>query len=814
MRLIPIDNGCRVRHSVLFKRSDIQAEIPFRQVPMLNPRCLTITIRGIVQGVGFRPFVYKTANAAGLGGWVLNESDAVRIQVAGEATSLDKFLKALRTESPGQARIESLDVQEIPFAGEMSNCRTFQIRPSVHESLRRPVIPSDMAPCDDCLREIRDPQERRYRYPFTNCTNCGPRWSIIRELPYDRPGTSMGEFKMCAGCRAEYDDPDDRRFHAQPIACPECGPRLTLLGCDGARLADGDEALRGAVETVLSGKTVALKGVGGFQLIVDATNPDAVARLRTRKNRPDKPFALMLEDLDTVRKRCIAAPDELAALSSTVAPIILFKRRADNNSLNDIAAEVAPGNPDLGVMLPSSPLHHLFLGDVARPLVCTSGNLSEEPIATGTDDALRHLRRIADVILTHSRAIVRPVDDSVARVDSGRLQLLRRARGFAPVPIRLAESTPCVIAVGGHLKNTVALSLNEEVVMSAHVGDLDNLRSLNVHRRAVSDLVSFFGVTPEAVVCDRHPDYASTRHAEQLAASWDAPLIRVQHHHAHVAACVAEHKLDESVGPVLGLSWDGTGYGLDGTAWGGEALLCSGSEFERIGHLRTFLLPGGDKAAREPRRSALGLLFEILGADAAPIAESWFTEKELGTLLQALGRPRLFPRTSALGRLFDAVATLCGLTAIASFEGQAAMGLEFAADHSVTEAYPFPVSRTTPAIADWEPLVRAILEDLRHGVSVARIAAQFHNALANMAHAMSLHAGTSQVVLTGGCFQNQMLTSRVKSRLSKAGWTVYTHHHVPPGDGGLALGQILIAARKMKGRSDVSRNSRQTTGDS
>jgi hydrogenase maturation protein HypF len=763
--------------------------------PPVLPRRLRITVRGVVQGVGFRPFVYRAARDASLSGWVLNEADAVRIEVQGDAGPLERFLHALRHGHPPQARFDSLDVGEVPAESSAPSPQRFEIRISSGQAEPGPAIPADLATCPACLQEIFDPEQRRYRYPFTNCTNCGPRWSIVRQLPYDRPRTSMHGFRMCRGCQAEYENPGDRRFHAQPIACPQCGPQLTLRDSAGQPLAEGDSALRQAAGAVCAGRILALQGLGGFQLVVDATNEAAVQRLRDRKRRPDRPLAIMLCNLDEIRRRCLVSEAEAAAIQSPAAPILLLDRRQDRDDTADIAPPVAPGNPQLGVMLPYTPLHHLLLADAARPLICTSGNLSEEPMAITVEDALQRLGPIADFVLTHDRPIVRPVDDSVARVVSGGLQVLRRARGYAPLPIRLRRELPTILAVGGHLKNTVALSLGSAVVMTPHVGDLDTALSVDVHRQAIDDLVRFFGVTPQAVACDLHPDYASTRHAEYLAATWGVPLIPVQHHHAHVAACVAEHGLE---GPVLGLSWDGTGYGTDGTVWGGELLLCDGDQVARVAHLRTYSLPGGDRAAREPRRSGLGLLYEILGPGAADVASAWFTAEELPLLLSALKRPKLFPRTSSLGRLFDAVAALCGLPPRVTFEGQAAMALEFVADASVNDAYPLPLQTQVSTVLDWEPLVRAILADRISHVPVAVISAKFHNALADAAVAAARMADCPRVVLTGGCFQNTLLTNCVRQRLAATGFQVYHHQEVPPGDGGIALGQILVAANRIE----------------
>lgn len=788
---------------------------------------LAITVRGVVQGVGFRPFVYNAARSRGLSGWVRNEADTVRIEVQGEATAAEAFVEALRRDRPPQARIDAVEVEEISFlpVGE----GIFQIHASEGRAAPRPTIPADLATCGECLKEIFDPSQRRFGYPFTNCTNCGPRWSIIERLPYDRPRTSMASFVMCPDCQAEYEDPTDRRFHAQPIACPRCGPTLRLLDSAGQQIAVGGKALDAAAESLAAGKVVALKGLGGFQLLADATNAEAVAQLRERKHRPDRPFAVMLPSLEAVREYCQVSDEEATTLTSHQSPIVLLRRLAQEiGSVGAIVGDVAPGNPWLGVMLPYTPLHHLLMAAAARPVICTSGNLSEEPMAIEIDDALRRLGPLADLLLTHDRPIVRPVDDSIVRVGPDGPQVLRRARGFAPLPSevsgRLAASRT-VVAVGGHLKNTVALALGDPhgsppkigegtnsapVVMSAHVGDLDSVPSVAVFRRAIDDLVEFFQASPDGVACDLHPDYASTQYAEQLAARWGVPLLRVQHHHAHVAACMAEHQLR---GPVLGFSWDGTGYGPDGTVWGGEALVCEGASYRRVGHLRTFSLPGGDRAVREPRRSALGLLFEMLGPEAAEATTAYFKRQELASLLSMLERRVRSPRTSSMGRLFDAVAALCGLPPTISFEGQAAMALEYAADEDESSSYPFKLSScdcgrditsvsgepedNRHTVLDWEPLIRGVVADRDAGVAVAKISARFHNALADMALAVAQSLSERlPVVLSGGCFQNALLADRVRRRLSAGGFRVYTHRRVPPGDGGIALGQIFVALQQ------------------
>jgi hydrogenase maturation protein HypF len=799
---------------------------------MRSVRRLAISVRGVVQGVGFRPFVYNLAKAKGLGGWILNDADMVRLEVQGESNALDEFVALLRNAHPPQAQIDDIEIRDVPC--EENSATTFEIRASSSDSAPQPTIPADLAVCDQCLAEIRDPTQRRYRYPFTNCTNCGPRWSIIEQLPYDRPRTSMAQFIMCPQCREEYENPADRRFHAQPIACPKCGPHLELLDCTGNFTAQGEEAITLAAAMVLEGCVLALKGLGGFQLIVDATSADAVARLRERKHRPDRPFALMMATLDETRPYCDVAKEEAEMLVSHRAPIVLLRKKENVNSFHPkplraptkgwsgegtvpgIVEGVAPGNPCLGVMLPYTPLHYLLMEAVGRPIVCTSGNLSEDPMATDAEDAIARLGSIADIILTHDRPIVRPVDDSIVRLGPCGFQTLRRARGFAPLPIMLQlkegiadtvgkqrgqshfrfakiGTVPTILAVGGHLKNTAALCLGNSVVMTSHVGDLDTLLSVQVFRKSIEDLVNFFAVKPDAVACDLHPDYASTREAESLAAKWGVPIVRVQHHHAHVAAAMAEHNLD---GPVLGLAWDGTGYGTDGTIWGGEALRCEGADFSRAAHLRTFPLPGGDQAMREPRRSALGLLHEFLGPEARRFADLWFKADESETLMRMLARGTNCPRTSSMGRLFDAVAALCGLPKEISFEGQAAMALEFMADKNEQSAYPIPLhlDENRILIADWEPMIRIILADLVRRLPVGIISARFHNALADLAVGVAESVKIKNVALTGGCFQNALLTERVYERLQTAGYSVYLHKEVPPGDGGIALGQIYVAA--------------------
>jgi len=787
---------------------------------VFSPRHLSVTVYGIVQGVGFRPFVCNLASELRLSGWVRNESSLVRIEVQGNQAVVDEFVERLRRDAPVQSRIDAIEIRDLPLvnAGEHAIQQgAFVILPSEERLSPRPAIPADLATCEQCLAEIRDPEQRRHGYPFTNCTNCGPRWSIIEAMPYDRPNTSMASFTMCASCRAEYENPADRRFHAQPIACPHCGPLLQLLDSQGKEIAAAQAALDQAVNAILSGRIVALKGLGGFQLLADATNSETVALLRDRKRRPDRPFAVMMPTLGDVRNYCDVSEEEAHELESHRAPIVLLKQVRVSPLSSCLSPCVAPGNPCLGVMLPYTPLHHLLMAAVRRPIICTSGNLSEEPMVIDAKEAVMRLGSIADVLLTHDRPIVRPVDDSIVRFVSVGRQVLRRARGFAPLPLEVpcpSEQVPTILAVGGHLKNAVAVLLgggresrgascsdkppiaSVPVVMSSHIGDLDSVSSVEVFRRAADDVLKFFRAEPDVVACDMHPDYASTRHAEQLAGQWDVPLVRVQHHHAHVAACMAEHQLQ---GPVLGFAWDGTGYGTDGTIWGGEVLICEEAGFRRAAHLRTFALPGGDRAAREPRRSALAVLFELFEADAVERVAKLFRKNELEALALMLRRRIHAPRTSSVGRLFDAVAALCDLPSVISFEGHAAMALEFAADESEQSAYAMSLSRKDAEGAleiDWEPTIRSILADRAAGMSAGGVSAKFHNGLAEMAVTVARNLDTSQrmpVVLAGGCFQNRLLFERVAARLSDAGFRVYNQQETPPGDGGIALGQIYVA---------------------
>jgi hydrogenase maturation protein HypF len=763
---------------------------------------LRLAIRGAVQGVGFRPFVYRLATSRGLDGWVRNSLRGVFIEVEGGADPLRSFLEELRRDPPPRAVIQSLEASWLDPAGH----RGFEIRASDAEGAADAVVLPDIATCADCRREVFDPSNRRYRYPFTNCTNCGPRFSIIERMPYDRANTSMRAFAMCPSCAREYADPADRRFHAQPNACPACGPRIALWDRDGRAIAGEDGALARAVEALSDGAVVALKGLGGFHLVVDASNAAAVGRLRERKHRVEKPFALMVPSLEAAARECDIGRVEAQLLASPECPIVLLARR--DGAERVMAEAVAPGSPTLGIMLPYTPLHHLLLADVGRPIVATSGNLAEEPICTDEREAVERLGGIADLFLVHDRPIVRHVDDSIACELLGRELVMRRARGYAPLPLALGAAARPALAVGAHLKNTVAVTAGRDVVVSQHIGDLETRQSTEAFQRVASDLLTLFHVAPEAVVADDHPDYLSTRYAT----GFGRPVARVQHHLAHVAACLAENDLEA---PVLGVSWDGTGYGTDGTVWGGEFLLVGTDGWERAACLRPFRLPGGERAIREPRRSALGLAHALDPEDAAVVGQAarrMFTPAEIDVLSRALERGVNAPVTTSAGRLFDAAAALAGLVPRASFEGQAAMALEWAFDPGVDGAYSFVVadggSRWARAMGgwqpprwtvDWAPAILALVVDAARGETAGVISARFHRMLAAAIVAVAERVGEPRVVLTGGCFQNRRLSELAVAGLVRAGFRPYWHQRVPPNDGGIAVGQLAAWARGLAG---------------
>ncbi len=744
-------------------------------------RRVRINVSGAVQGVGFRPYVYRLATALDLGGWVRNTPCGVQIEAEGDPSAIDALLDGLRA-APAPARVDAID-SEFRAAAGASGFAVVASEPGAGPALPLP----DLAVCADCLADIRDPAGRRFDYAFTSCSRCGPRDSIIAGLPYDRARTAMAGFAMCAACAGEYADPADRRFHHQANACPACGPRLALRDAAGRVQAHDSAALGAAADCLHAGGIVALMGIGGFQLLVDARDEPAVARLRARKRRPDKPFAVMFPDLDAVRAACAVTAAGQALLLGPAAPIVLLARREDR-----LAPSVAPGQARLGAMLPCSPLHALLLGRLGFPVVATSGNRAGEPLCTTAAEAQARLAGIADVFLIHDRPILRALDDSLVQVVAGRPQVLRLARGYAPLAVDCPDANEPVLALGGHLKAAVAVGAAGRIVLGQHLGDLDNSAALAGFDAAARDLPALAGVRPTRLACDAHPDYASS----ERAAGFGLPVRRVQHHHAHVAAVMAEHGID---GDVLGVAFDGAGLGSDGTLWGGEFLLASRQRFRRVAWLRPFRLPGGEQAAREPRRAALGLLHARFGGDLAafdlpPLRA--FTPAERRTLLSALERGINTPLTSSVGRLFDAVAALLGLCQRMSFEGQAALALQAAAEAAAPQApYPLPLQATPEGlVADWAPLLDALLADRAAGVPAPLVAGRFHAALAALVVAVAAAFAQTRVALSGGCFQNRLLLELTAARLAGAGVAVFWPQRVPPGDGGLALGQAAVCA--------------------
>ena len=751
---------------------------------------LRIVVRGAVQGVGFRPFVYRLATNLGLSGWVLNSSEGVFIEAEAEKQLLGQFLLRLEKEKPPRSFIQSLEFSYLDPVGYTS----FVIRESEKNGLKSALVLPDIATCPDCLSEIFDPQDRRYRYPFTNCTNCGPRFSIIESLPYDRPNTSMKKFIMCPDCRQEYEDPLNRRFHAQPNACPVCGPHLELWNGQGDIVFSEDDALAECAAVIRRGGVIALKGIGGFQLMVDARNETAVKRLRARKHREEKPFALLYPSLRHVREDCRVSELEERILLSPESPIVLLER---TDARSTVAESIAPRNPYLGIMLPYTPLHALLMRELKFPVVATSGNLSDEPICTDGFEALTRLQGIADYFLVHNRPIVRHVDDSIVRILLGRELVLRRARGYAPLPITIDSPLKSpVLAVGAHLKSTIAMNIGKNIFVSQHIGDLETQESFNAFKRVIKDFKLLYDAEPKNIVCDFHPDYLST----QFAHDSGALCSHVQHHYAHVASCMAENQLE---GELLGVSWDGTGMGLDGTIWGGEFLLTNQTSFERVAHFRPFPLPGGDRAVKEPRRSALGMLFEMYGSSVLQRADiptlQSFSENDKHIIAQMLSKGVNAPLTSSVGRIFDAVASICGLRQSLSFEGQAAMELEFATHGTRSNKnYGFEIQRSeTGYSVDWSLMIEEILKDAKNGESLNEISARFHNTLAEVILAVVRKTKQTRVVLTGGCFQNKYLTERSVTLLAGHGIRPYWHQRIPPNDGGIALGQIYAFARQM-----------------
>lgn len=751
-----------------------------------------IQITGIVQGVGFRPYVYGLASRHSLRGYCLNDSEGVVIEVQG--ASIGPFIDELRESPPPLARIDSIRVERLESGTEYDD---FTIRESRVVPGKSVLVSPDMAVCPDCLREMLDPSDRRFLYPFINCTNCGPRYSIVLDIPYDRPKTTMACFVMCPDCDREYHDPGNRRFHAQPNACPACGPSAWM---HGNRAENNYAAIEEAGKLLKEGAIVAVKGLGGFHLACDAMNPIAVSRLRERKRRSNKPFALMVPDLDAAKLISEASPEEQCALLDRTRPIVLLKKKA----LSGIGEAAAPGNSRFGVMLPYTPLHYLlFRASALKALVMTSGNLSEEPIVISNGEALKKLSGLADHFLLHDRDIYMRVDDSIARVERKRRLVLRRARGFAPEPIDLGAGSVEVFAAGALLKNTFCITKGRNAILSQHMGDLENIEALEFYRETLRNLKNTFRAEPAVVAHDLHPDYLSTRFAVEYAKEHGIPdemVIAVQHHHAHIASAIAEHGLS---GPVIGVAFDGTGLGMDGNIWGGEFLVATRKDFKRAAHLRYMRLPGGDAAAKEPWRMALSCLVDSCGTMDALKGFQERIGGKAGIVAEMIRKGVNSPLTSSMGRLFDAAASIAGVRDDITFEAEAAIEFESIASEG-EDAYPFELEGEGPITIDTRPLIRAMVKDANSGIPVGSMAGRFHSTIAEMvlrvSEILSSKTGINDVVLSGGVFQNRLLSELTEGKLRAAGFEVYRQERVPANDGGISLGQAAVAIEIIKGR--------------
>ena len=749
-----------------------------------------LTITGAVQGVGFRPFLYQLANGLGLTGWAQNTASGVVVEAEGPLDALERFTTLVQRDAPPQAVIAAVEVNRLPPV----NDEAFLIRDSDTLGRKTAYPPVDVATCSLCVQELFSPDNRRHRYPFITCVHCGPRYSLLEKSPYDRANTTMSGFKMCRDCGFECENPRDRRFHSQTNACPSCGPQLAWTDGKGNTLARCEEALQAAVRLIREGGIAAVKGLGGFHLLVDARDEAAVRRLRQRKNRKEKPFAVLFQDLNAVEGIGTVNEVERGVLQSPEAPIVLVRRRGESG----LAPSVAPGTSWLGAMLPYTPMHHLMMRELGFPVVATSGNRSDEPISVDNREAFVRLDGVADAFLIHDRPIRRRVDDSVVRVIAGQAMVIRRARGYTPRPIRIPEATDVCLAVGAHLKNAVAVASGPAIFLSQHIGDLDTLETRDAFEQACSDLTELLDSTPAVLACDVHPDYHSSRYAEA-----NGRPVRVQHHYAHVLSGMAEHGLD---GEVLGVAWDGTGYGTDGTFWGGEFLIATRQNYQRFAHLRPFPLPGGEAAIREPRRAALGLLYTLFGTevsrriDLAPVRS--FDESERQALTQLLHSGTQCVSTTSVGRLFDVAAALLDLQQVCSFEGQAAMALENVLGETPKDGcYPLTLTSELPGtgvslILDWEPMIESLIQDLAGGTALSRMAWRIHNALAESVVAVAEQAKLPRVVLSGGCFQNACLCEQTIHRLRQAGFQPYWARRIPPNDGGIALGQAFHATHQ------------------
>jgi len=750
-----------------------------------------ISVHGIVQGVGFRPFIYRLANARQLAGWVCNTSGSVEIEAEGDERAISDFLTAIRTQAPPRARIDDIRAVFVPVEEHAG----FTIRESLSRENTYQLISPDIATCDDCQREIISLTDRRSGYPFTNCTNCGPRFTIIKDIPYDRVKTTMSAFDMCSSCQREYDDPLNRRFHAQPNACSDCGPALWVTDSNGTGI-ECDDPLEKSSELLDEGKILAVKGLGGFHLVCDATNKKAVALLRERKHRRSKPLAVMIGTLEKIRGHCHVSDAEAALLASAAAPIVLLRWRIDSSDVTNL---VAPKQKYLGVMLPYTPLHHILLRAVNKPLVMTSGNLSGEPLVKDNEEAVARLAGIADAFVLHNRGIHVRCDDSVCLVDDGLTRVVRRARGYAPDPITLPFDSRSVIACGSELKNTVCLTTGRHAFLSHHIGNMGSEEALSHLIDTINHYKNLFRIDPQLVACDMHPEYVASKYAHRMAADRGLDCVEVQHHHAHVVSAMIDNNLE---GTVIGVAFDGTGYGSDGAIWGGEFLVADWARSERVGHLEYVPLPGGEAAIRRPYRMALSYLFSLLGEDVdlerLPFADIDTVEREV--IARQVKRMINSPLTSSAGRLFDAVAAIAGVRNTVDYDGQAAIELEaVAADkRAVSGVYPFSVDGAKePSIVRLRGMLEAILHDVRDGVPAATISVRFHRTMAaiiaSVCGAIAARRNLDRVVLTGGVMQNRLLLHLATDALEQEGLRVFSHKDVPANDGGISLGQAVVA---------------------
>ncbi len=755
-----------------------------------TPILAHISVKGVVQGVGFRPFIYQLAARHSLNGWVRNTSEDVQTEVEGSAGDIEQFLIDLRHDAPPLSHIDNITVT----LGAPAGYEEFEIKGSLVEEGKYQLVSPDIATCPECLREIFDPKDRRYRYPFTNCTNCGPRFTIIKDIPYDRPKTTMESFRMCPDCQSEYDNPLDRRFHAQPNACLVCGPQLELTDAMGNPEAC-DDIIVSAGQLLKQGRIIAVKGLGGYLLACDATSDRAVGRLRRRKSRLAKPLAVMLASMDDIKKHCEVSDEEEKLLMSPGSPIVLMQWKPEST----ISKAVAPGLRYLGVMLPYTPLHHILLRETALPLVMTSGNLSEEPIASDNDEALRRLGNIADYFLMHNRDVYARYDDSVMAVDNDIPRFIRRARGYAPYPIHLGYHSRQILGCGAEEKNTFCLTQDKFAFVSQHIGDMENLETLEHFKNTIELYKKLFRIEPEIIAHDMHPEYLPTKYAKELAeADGTIELVPIQHHHAHIASCMAENGLE---GPVIGVALDGTGYGTDGNIWGGEFMVADYEKFNRLAYIENLPMPGGALAIKRSYRTAIGYML-ALGIELnnnLPFLNN-IDPEEIEIIRNQVENKINTPLTSSMGRLFDAVAALIGLRSVIDYEAQAAIELEMLANKAPGETarYPFSLGKHEEVnIIKVHDLLAAIINDLHNHTPRARIATRFHNTVAQiileMCQKMSPRNNIHRVVLSGGVFQNRMLLGKAIELLEDAGLEVYTHRQVPCNDGGISLGQVAIA---------------------